>query len=316
MNGRGEPSARAESRGRRVACRDMPHSLENAENGHPHVLIVTGMSGAGKSSAADVLEDNGYHVIDNLPPELLSQVADFHGLAERNVRLAVVVDSRGGDAVERLQEVIQQLDQQGIKTAVLFLDADDNVIIRRYEENRRPHPLEAPTIDEAIAEERKMLDPLREAADVVIDTSDLNVHQLRDRIINEFSPEEMQRPLRVSIRSFGFKHGTPRDADLVFDVRFLPNPHWVPELKPLRGTDPAVADYVLTNPDAAEFVDRVEELIAFLLPRYEAEGKSYVSIAIGCTGGHHRSVAIAEEIGRRLEKRGVRAAVRHRDVER
>jgi UPF0042 nucleotide-binding protein len=294
----------------------MPHSLENAENGHPHVLIVTGMSGAGKSSAADVLEDNGYHVIDNLPPELLSQVADFHGLAERNVRLAVVVDSRGGDAVERLQEVIQQLDQQGIKTAVLFLDADDSVIIRRYEENRRPHPLEAPTIDEAIAEERKMLDPLREAADVVIDTSDLNVHQLRDRIINEFSPEEMQRPLRVSIRSFGFKHGTPRDADLVFDVRFLPNPHWVPELKPLRGTDPAVADYVLTNPDAAEFVDRVEELIAFLLPRYEAEGKSYVSIAIGCTGGHHRSVAIAEEIGRRLEKRGVRAAVRHRDVER
>lgn len=294
----------------------MPHSLENAENGHPHVLIVTGMSGAGKSSAADVLEDNGYHVIDNLPPELLSQVADFHGLAERNVRLAVVVDSRGGDAVERLQEVIQQLDQQGIKTAVLFLDADDSVIIRRYEENRRPHPLEAPTIDEAIAEERKMLDPLREAADVVIDTSDLNVHQLRDRIINEFSPEEMQRPLRVSIRSFGFKHGTPRDADLVFDVRFLPNPHWVPELKPLRGTDPAVADYVLTNPDAAGFVDRVEELIAFLLPRYEAEGKSYVSIAIGCTGGHHRSVAIAEEIGRRLEKRGVRAAVRHRDVER
>ena len=232
------------------------------------------------------------------------------------MRLAVVVDSRGGDAVERLQEVVQQLEQQGVKTVVLFLDADDNVIIRRYEENRRPHPLAAPTIDEAIAAERKMLDPLREAADVVIDTSELNVHQLRDRIVNEFSPEEMQRPLRVSVRSFGFKHGTPRDADLVFDVRFLPNPHWVPELKPLRGTDPDVADYVLSNPDAAEFVDRVDELIGFLLPKYEAEGKSYVSIAIGCTGGHHRSVAIAEEIGRRLEKRGVRAAVRHRDVER
>lgn len=294
----------------------MPHSAENAENGFPHVLVVTGMSGAGKSSAADVLEDNGYHVIDNLPPELLSQVADFHGLGERSVRLAVVVDSRGGDAVERLQEVVQQLEQQGVKTVVLFLDADDNVIIRRYEENRRPHPLAAPTIDEAIAAERKMLDPLREAADVVIDTSELNVHQLRDRIVNEFSPEEMQRPLRVSVRSFGFKHGTPRDADLVFDVRFLPNPHWVPELKPLRGTDPDVADYVLSNPDAAEFVDRVDELIGFLLPKSEAEGKSYVSIAIGCTGGHHRSVAIAEEIGRRLEKRGVRAAVRHRDVER
>src|SRR5690606_19831026 len=162
----------------------MPHSAENAGNSHPHVLVVTGMSGAGKSSAADVLEDNGYHVIDNLPPELLSQVADFHGLAERKVRLAVVVDSRGGDAVERLQGVVQGLDPHGLKTVVLSLAAAANVLIRRCEENRRPPPLAAPTIDEALAAERKMLDPLREAADVVIDTSDLNVHQLRDRIVN------------------------------------------------------------------------------------------------------------------------------------
>lgn len=294
----------------------MAQPVETVEASHPHVLVVTGMSGAGKSSAADVLEDSGYHVIDNLPPELLGEVADFHGLGERNVRLAVVVDARGGDALEKLQEVAQQLGQRGIGVALLFLDAEDGVIIQRYEENRRPHPLGSPTIEEAIAAEREMLEPIREVADVVIDTTDLNVHQLRDRIENEFSSEAMRRPMRVSIRSFGFKHGTPRDADLLFDVRFLPNPHWVPELKPLRGTDPDVADYVLSNPDAAEFVDRIDQLIEFLLPRYEAEGKSYVSIGIGCTGGHHRSVAIAEELGRRLEKRGVRAAVRHRDVER
>jgi len=294
----------------------MAQPVETVEASHPHVLVVTGMSGAGKSSAADVLEDSGYHVIDNLPPELLGEVADFHGLGERNVRLAGVVDARGGDALEKLQEVAQQLGQRGIGVALLFLDAEDGVIIQRYEENRRPHPLGSPTIEEAIAAEREMLEPIREVADVVIDTTDLNVHQLRDRIENEFSSEAMRRPMRVSIRSFGFKHGTPRDADLLFDVRFLPNPHWVPELKPLRGTDPDVADYVLSNPDAAEFVDRIDQLIDFLLPRYEAEGKSYVSIGIGCTGGHHRSVAIAEELGRRLEKRGVRAAVRHRDVER
>jgi UPF0042 nucleotide-binding protein len=290
---------------------DTPHVAER-----PHVLVVTGMSGAGKSSAANVLEDNGYNVIDNLPPAVLSQVVDFHGVGERRSRLAVVVDARGGDALEALQEVVQQLSQNGIRTAILFLDAEDSTIIRRYEENRRPHPLGYATIEEAIAAEREMLDPVREAADVVIDTTDLNVHQLRDRVVNEFSSEAMQRPMRVSVRSFGYKHGTPRDADIVFDVRFLPNPHWVPELKPLRGTDPDVADYVLGNPDAAEFVDRIDELVSFLIPRYESEGKSYVSIGIGCTGGHHRSVAIAEELGRRLEKQGIRAAVRHRDVER
>jgi RNase adapter protein RapZ len=207
----------------------------------PQVLVVTGMSGAGKSSAANVLEDNGYHVIDNLPPALLAQAVDFHAVGEEPRRLAVVVDARGGDALEALRDVLQQLAQSGIRTAILFLDADDPVIIQRYEENRRPHPLGFDTIHEAIAAERKMLDPLREAADVVIDTTNLNVHQLRDRIINEFSSEAMQRPMRVSVRSFGFKHGTPRDADIVFDVRFLPNPHWVPELRTLRGYDPEVS---------------------------------------------------------------------------
>lgn len=282
----------------------------------PHVLVVTGMSGAGKSSAANVLEDNGYLVIDNLPPALLTEVAEYHRVAEDQTRLAVVVDARGGDAVASLRDALRQLAQNGIGAAILFLDAEDSVIIRRYEENRRPHPLGYPTIPEAIAAERELLDGLREKADVVIDTSELNVHELRRRLIDQFTTEAMHRPMRVSIRSFGFKYGTPRDADLVLDVRFLPNPHWVAELRPLRGTDGPVADYVLSSKDAQEFVERVEELVAFLLPRYEAEGKSYVSIAVGCTGGHHRSVAIAQELGRRLQERGVPVAVGHRDVAR
>lgn len=283
---------------------------------HPHVLIVTGMSGAGKSSAANVLEDNGYTVIDNLPPALLTQVVEFHAVEEEQRRLAVVVDARGGDTLETLRETLQRLAQGGIRTAILFLDADDNTIIRRYEENRRPHPLGLATIQEAIGAEREMLDGLRESADLVVDTTDLNVHQLRARLLEEFSSEAMQRPMRVSVRSFGFKHGSPRDADILFDVRFLPNPHWVPELRNLRGTDAEVSDYVLGSEDAKAFVDRIDDLISFLVPRYAAEGKSYVSIGIGCTGGHHRSVAIAEELGRRLADKGIGAVVRHRDAQR
>jgi UPF0042 nucleotide-binding protein len=282
----------------------------------PYVLVVTGMSGAGKSSAADVLEDIGYTVIDNLPPALLTRAVDYNAVAEEQKRLAVVVDVRGGGALPALREVIQELSQSGVRTAVLFLDADDQAIMRRYEENRRPHPLGLPTVEESLSEERRMLDGLKEAADVVIDTTDLNIHQLRNRITQDFSGGAMARPMRVSVGSFGFKHGSPRDADLMFDVRFLPNPHWVPELRDQRGTDPAVAEYVLESDDARHFVDKVDELVAFLIPRYEAEGKSYVSIGIGCTGGHHRSVAIAEELARRLAGRGIEAAVRHRDIQR
>ena len=282
----------------------------------PHVLIVTGMSGAGRSSAADVLEDLEYVVIDNLPPSLLGAVVKAHDIPEQHTHLAVVIDSRSGLPFEEIRESLNALGRDNILTRIVFLDADDDVIIKRYEENRRPHPLGHDTIAESIAAEREMTEPLREIADVVIDTSNLNVHELRQRMTTLFSEDAAPRPMRVSIRSFGFKHGTPRDLDLLFDVRFLPNPHWEPDLRNQVGTDPDVRRYVMESEGASEFVERVDELLEFLIPKFEGEAKSYLSIGIGCTGGHHRSVAIAEEIAQRLQAHGIRAAVQHRDIHR
>jgi RNase adapter protein RapZ len=282
----------------------------------PHVLVVTGMSGAGRSSAAKTLEDLGYTVIDNLPPTLLSSVVKAHDLPQAHKHLAVVIDSRGGLSTDELRYAMDELEREGILTRIVFLDAEDDVIVSRYEENRRPHPLGLDTISEAIEAERALLSELREMADVIIDTSNLNIHELRERLEIQFSEDEMNRPMRVSIRSFGFKHGSPRDADLVFDVRFLPNPHWVPELRDMRGTHQPVSDYVLSSDGAKEFVDRVDELLEFLIPMFQSEGKSYLSIGIGCTGGQHRSVAIAEELRNRLAAHGINASVRHHDIER
>jgi RNase adapter protein RapZ len=290
--------------------------MERPATDHPHVLVVTGMSGAGRSSAAKILEDLGYTVIDNLPPRLLVPAAQSHDIPERHKHLAVVIDSRGGLPIEELRGAVKELSREGVLTRVVFLDAEDDVIVSRYEENKRPHPLGHSTISESIAAERELLADLREEADVIVDTSSLNIHELRDRLTAQFSEEEMARPMRVSIRSFGFKNGTPRDIDLLFDVRFLPNPHWVSELRPLRGTDERVAEYVMSEDAAKEFVDRADEMLAFLVPHFETEGKSYLSVGIGCTGGHHRSVAIAEELGRRLAQHGITATVRHRDIER
>jgi UPF0042 nucleotide-binding protein len=282
----------------------------------PHVLVVTGMSGAGRSTAAKVLEDLGYNVIDNLPPELLSQVVAHHEVPERRRRLAVVIDSRAGDPMDALTEATNELDRQGVQTRVLFLDADDAHIVNRYEESRRPHPMRRGSVTDSIAAEREMLEGLRESADVMIDTTDLNVHQLRSRLTDLFAEVTGQRPMRVSVTSFGYKHGVPRDADLIFDVRFLPNPHWVRELRSLIGTDQPVKEYVLGFDEAGEFLTRIQDLLSFLIPRYEEEGKSYLTIGIGCTGGHHRSVVLAEELGRWLEEQEIDANVRHRDTER
>lgn len=280
----------------------------------PHVLVVTGMSGAGRSSAAKVIEDLGYSVIDNLPPRLLAEAVKAHDIPEQPKHLAVVIDSRGGLPIEELSSAVFELARDGVQVRMIFLDAEDEVIVRRYEENRRPHPLGEPTISAAITAERELLKDLKEVSDYHLDTSNLNVHQLRDHLSTMFAADEMTSPMRVSIRSFGFKNGAPRDVDVLFDVRFLPNPYWVEELRDKRGTDQAVSDYVLSDENAKEFVDRVEGLLTFLIPRFEAEGKSYLAVGIGCTGGHHRSVAIAEELGRRLEENSIKAAVRHRDL--
>jgi UPF0042 nucleotide-binding protein len=294
----------------------MPESSDTGQiEIRPHVLVVTGMSGAGRSTAAKVLEDLGYNVIDNLPPELLAQAVAHHEVPERRRRLAVVVDSRAGNPIDQLAAAIDELDRQGVQTRVLFLDTEDAHLIRRYEESRRPHPLREGTIAESIAAERRMLDDLKESADLVVDTTELNVHQLRDRITELFAEVRDQRPMRVTVTSFGYKNGIPRDVDLLFDARFLPNPHWVRELRPLVGTDEPVRRYVLGHEEAGIFLERIEDLLSFLIPRFEEEGKSYLTIGVGCTGGHHRSVVLAEELGVWLASQGIAATVRHRDIE-
>ncbi len=285
----------------------------------PYVVIVTGMAGAGRSTACNVLEDLGFFVIDNLPPRLISRVLDANQTAGTpRSKIAMAVDSRTGvHAFDELRDQIERLDKHGVRSDVVFIDADDDVLVRRFNESRRPHPVPGATLAESIAVEREALADLRSSVDVLVDTSNLNVHELRRRLSSVFSQEHGDKSMSVSVTSFGFKHGTPRDADLVFDVRFLANPHWEPELRPLTGTDHQVADYVLATDDAQEFLARTIGLIEFLLPRYEAEGKSYVSIGIGCTGGRHRSVAIAESIGEAIRTLpGIKTdvIVQHRDL--
>lgn len=281
-----------------------------------NVLIVTGMSGAGRSTAADVLEDLGYRVIDNLPPALMADAQALADLAAGERPLALVADLRGGKDTADLLGPISELREQGIGAAVMFLDAEDDALLRRYEENRRPHPLRRPTLEESIKLERDLLVEVRAVSDTVIDTTNLSVHDLRRRIEQEFATGIAADSMRVSIRSFGFKHGAPRDVDVMFDVRFLPNPHWEPELRPLTGKDDAVRTYVLGKEDATEFVEKATDMLQFLLPRFRQEGKSYVAIGVGCTGGKHRSVAIAEELARRVGMTDASVVVRHRDIER
>lgn len=283
----------------------------------PLVVVVTGLAGAGRSTAAKVLEDLEFFVIDNLPPKLIGRAAAVADMAEyARSKLALVVDSRSGILTfSELEEEILRLERDGVRTLTVFLDADDRVLVKRYQENRRPHPVKADTLEESIATERKLLADLRGNADVLIDTTELSVHDLRRRLQDAFEAPSPRRQMKVSVGSFGFKHGSPRDLDLVFDVRFLPNPHWVPELRPLTGVDAAVAEYVLSDEAAAEFVGRVDELLRFLIPRYVDEGKAYLRVGIGCTGGRHRSVAIAEELGRRLQEAGNDVTIRHRDAQ-
>jgi UPF0042 nucleotide-binding protein len=281
------------------------------------VTIITGMSGAGRSAAADVLEDLGFFVIDNLPPALIMKVAELGRGKEYPQEFGLVIDVRSGEFVDDLVAALGELHEMGTRTRVLFLDAADETLVRRYEESRRKHPLAAgERVSEGIAAERVLLEDLKGAADIVVDTTDLNVHELRDRLSELFDVERGAGALQTSIVSFGYKHGLPIDVDLVFDCRFLPNPHWVEELRPLTGTDPRVREYVLAQPETGPFLAELERLFALLLPAYVREGKSYLSIGVGCTGGRHRSVVIATELARLLEAHGVSPRVHHRDASR
>ena len=280
----------------------------------PRLLVLTGLSGAGRSTGAKALEDLGFYVIDNLPPGLLRQVVDLDDLRRRGEHLAVALGSRSGYRINELDEAIAELESSGIRVTLVFLDATDDTLIRRYEEHRRPHPLGLATLPESIAAEREMMEPLRSQADLYVNTSDFNVHEFRRWLVSQFADLEEEPSLRVAVTSFGFKNGTPRDLDLMFDVRFLPNPYWVPELRNLIGTDQKVREHVMSLADARGFLERLREMLVFLIPRYRQEGKSYVSIGIGCTGGRHRSVALAEELGDWLRDQNHHPAVRHRDA--
>ena len=278
------------------------------------IVLITGLSGAGRSGVADVMEDLGWFVVDNLPTALIGTIVELAAKPNSDIeRLALVA---GRQHIEVLSKV-GELRAAGHDVRVLFLDASTAELVRRYDATRRLHPLadQAEGLVESINLERVTLDPLRGAADLVIDTTDLNVHQLKERVVRAFDSPRDSR-LQVAVESFGFKHGLPLDADIVMDVRFLPNPHWEDDLRPLTGHDRKVRDYVLETAAGSGFVERFDDLLASLLPQYEAEGRSYLTVAIGCTGGRHRSVAVAEELAERLRGRGIAVRTSHRDVAR
>jgi RNase adapter protein RapZ len=285
--------------------------------GRLDIVVVTGLSGAGRSTAAKCLEDLGYFVVDNLPPELLATMVDLGSRSQGAItRIAAVMDVRSRGFTSDLRGVVDDLDARGLAPRILFLEASDEALVRRFENVRREHPLQADgRLPDGITAERKLLEPLREVADLVLDTTGRSVHELRRMIESSFAAEGIDRPpLRATLVSFGFKYGLPVDADLVVDVRFLPNPYWIPELRDLTGQDEPVRDYVLTQLGAATFLDQYTALLETIGAGYKREGKRYLTLAVGCTGGKHRSVAISEELSRRLIALGIQTTVVHRDL--
>jgi UPF0042 nucleotide-binding protein len=280
------------------------------------LVILTGMSGSGKLSALKAFEDLGYYSVDNLPLELIPRFADLVRQSVEIERAALVVDVREGMRLDRFPAILKKV-RKVLPTRVVFLEASEDALVRRFSETRRPHPMgRTQTVVEGIRAERKRLDPIRNVADIVLDTTKFNVHELRAHINAQFERGASDRNLTISTTSFGFKNGVPTEADLVFDVRFLPNPHFVPEFRKLTGRHPKVAKYIRQFPQTQEFLDRVTDMLKFLLPHYVDEGKSYLTVAFGCTGGQHRSVFIAEEMKKRLEADGHRVKTAHRDMPR
>lgn len=283
----------------------------------PSLILVTGMSGAGRRTAAAVLEEMGWYVTDNLPPELIVRMVELSFDAESPVeKLAIVTDVRSRSFAGSLTGVLEKLVDSGRKPIVLFLEASDEALISRFDEVRRSHPLQdGDSLQSGIDREREMLNGIKQEADIVVDTSSTSIHDLRRILEMKFS-DAAGDSTRVVLQSFGFKHGAPRDVDILLDVRFLPNPYWVPELRGLRGVDKPVSDYVLSQQDAPRFLESFESMLLAMLPGFHREGKGFLSIGIGCTGGHHRSVAVTEEVSARLRERGVEVRTRHRDLER
>jgi len=280
-----------------------------------HLVILTGLSGSGKSTVLKTFEDMGFYCVDNLPVELIPIFAELHSAGEGDfARAALLVDAREGAQLQKLPALLKHLRREHPITLV-FIDASDDSLLRRYSETRRPHPLgKHVSVRESLSQERKLMEPIRKLADIVIDTSQFNVHELRHFVSERFKSAD-KRPMLVSVVSFGYRFGVPTDADLVFDVRFLPNPHFVPRLRPFNGKDPKVRRYIRSFPQTGEFLKRIKGLLTYLIPHYIQEGKSYLTIAIGCTGGKHRSVMLSEEIKKSLEKRGYSAKVSHRDID-
>ncbi len=294
-------------------CRNSHPRVSGKKRGPTELVLITGMSGSGKGSVLKAFEDLGYYCVDNLPLELIQRFADLARQSPEIERTALVVDIREGGTLNRLPQILKQV-KKTINTQVLFLEASDESLVRRFSETRRPHPLgKSSSVSNAINTERTRLDFLRNLADVIIDTSKFNVHELRSHIIEKFQEGTNNNTILVSCVSFGFKNGVPNDADLVFDVRFLPNPHFVPEFRPLTGRHPKVAAYIRQFPQTQEFIDRISELLVYLMPHYIREGKSYLTVAFGCTGGQHRSVMIAEDVAKRLARAGYRIKAQHRD---
>jgi RNase adapter protein RapZ len=289
-----------------------PRALRESQ-GSRELVIITGMSGSGKASVLKAFEDLGYYCVDNLPIELIPSFAELALQSDEIRRTALVVDVREGSKLERLPGILKAV-QRMIPAKVVFLEASDSVLVRRFSETRRPHPLGAEAgVKSALKAERRHLGAIRALADFVIDTSKFNVHELRSHITERFREKSSEKNILVSCVSFGFRQGVPEDADLIFDVRFLPNPHFVPEFRALTGRNPRVAKYIRSFPQSREFVQRISDLLVYLLPHYIKEGKSYLTIGFGCTGGQHRSVMIAEEVCGRLRKAGYQVKVVHRD---
>ena len=287
----------------------------SCKTGARQLVLVTGLSGSGKGSVLNTFEDLGFYCVDNLPVALIPTFSELYEEGRGEIeRAALLVDAREGEQIDKLPGIYRKLRSQHPVTLV-FIEASDDALLRRFSETRRPHPLgHGASIAEGIRAERRRMAPIRRLADVVIDTTKFNVHELRQLIIDRFQ-NPGSRPLLVSVVSFGFRYGIPADADLVFDVRFLPNPHFVPRLRPFSGKDRRVARYIRSFPQTGEFLRRIESLLGYLIPHYIREGKSYLTIALGCTGGRHRSVTLAEVIRRALARKGYTAKVVHRDLE-